>query len=219
MTKIYEKFCVELDGLLADVEHGFRQLGDCLVRAAKELFKDEYDKLEERLLNRGLKKADLNAMKAVANGKLDKRLFFCGVQHPKLARLPASDQALLFTGVEFDIRTGEDAFEKKCWAAMEDDERKQLVGEGKKLLPWREQNVPGESVRNRITWTFNVAKYKGGQLELEGGTQFGAITRPALAVTLFKNGGLAEYIADLQADLANLSKTAVNAKKAPALQA
>lgn len=209
-TDLLPLFCAEIDEILSGAieSYGVR-LGECLNRAYEQLQGPAYRKLCDRLYNRGVKKADLEACRAVAlpeghPGKLHKQLFFCGVSHPKLIRLPYSDQELLVSGVQFDLRTGEDKFVKKTWELMNDDERRQLIGLGRKILTWQEQELPGAMVKNEIVWNFSQAKYEDSTLRVEGGTQRGKISRQATAASLFKAGNLESYIKDLQDDLRHL---------------
>src|SRR5688572_19851415 len=129
MASEFETFRMKLENCLDVLSEQIGKLGSILLDAKGKLSAADYEKLEMFLLDRGLTRADIKAAVAVAEGKMDARLFFAGVANSKVLALSSTDQKRLLSGEKFDLMAPDrKRTYQKSWGEMEPTEKDQLLG-------------------------------------------------------------------------------------------
>src|SRR6185437_11205432 len=129
MAAEFDRFKSELEQCLDVLSEQIGKLGSILLDAKKKLSASDYERLEMFLLDRGLTQADIKAAKAVADGKMDGRLFFAGVANSKILSLSTTDQKRLLSGEKFDLMAPDrKTVYQKSWGEMDPAEKDQLLG-------------------------------------------------------------------------------------------
>jgi hypothetical protein len=157
----------EADRIAAVVFQTIKNLGDLLLRAAKDLPHEEYQELEDYLLATWTR-ADLRAARAVARGELDEKLFPAGVRNSKVLSLTEDDQRRLLGDEKFAVWGNDGRVREKTWAEMSPDERNRLLGKkGGRIHLLDEQVRPGAKGVIRVT-RYGRASFRDGTLSLDG---------------------------------------------------
>jgi len=198
MATEFERFKSELEKCLNMLSDQIGKLGSILLDARKSLSAADYEKLEMFLLDRGLTKADIKAGMAVAEGRMDGRLFFAGVANSKVISLSITDQKRLLSGERFDLLAPDrKTVYQKSWGEMDPAEKDQLLGPKGGGIRLPHEQITARSVKQKNTTVFEDVSYRSKVLMLTYGHKVGEIQAGAIVQKLAESRELDAFIADL----------------------
>lgn len=198
MDAKFEKFKEKLESCLDALSEQIGKLGKILLEAKNEMSAAGYEKLEMFLLDRGLTQADIRSAIAVAQGKVDARLFFAGVANSKILSLSAVDQKRLLSGEQFDLMAGDrKTVYQKTWGEMDAAEKDQLLGPKGGGIRLPHEQITARSAKQKNTTVFEDVSYVNKTMILTYGHKVGEIQCGAIVQKLSESGELDSFIADL----------------------
>jgi hypothetical protein len=198
MASELERFKAEVESCLDMLSQQIGKLGRILLEAQKKLSHADYEALEMLLLDRGLTQADIKAAKAVAEGRIDGRLFFAGVANSKILSLSTTDQKRLLSGEKFDLMAPDrKTINSKSWGEMDPVEKDQLLGPKGGGIRLPHEQITPRSAKQKRTTVFEDVMYANRTLVLTYGQKTGEIQTGAIVQKLNEAGQLDNFIADL----------------------
>jgi hypothetical protein len=198
MAAEFDRFKSELEKCLDVLSEQIGKLGSILLDAKKKLSASDYERLEMFLLDRGLTRADIKAAIAVAEGKIDSRLFFAGVANSKILSLSTTDQKRLLSGEKFDLLAADrKTVTPKSWGEMEPTEKDQLLGPKGGGIRLPHEQITARSTKQKNTTVFEDVAYRNKTLTLTYGHKTGEIQLGAIVQKLNESGELDQMISDL----------------------
>ena len=152
-----------------------------------------FQELETHIRMRGgFGQSDLEAAMLVAEGKLDARLFDCGVPASKVIAISDANQKRLLSGEKFPLMLPNGTTKREDWFKMTDAHRNQLIGRGGQILSPKTQKVK-TGIRQEHIAVCEHARFDDGALEISTGTKKSKMDAGAIFSELLKRNELDDF--------------------------